>query len=230
MKKNIIITTIISLLSILFISGLGMAEGASREVKDPVVATEIITTTIPTTTTTTTNTTTTTSTATTTTTTTTTTTVTTTEPRETYTYMDIPEGDTSFFTYMDGSKVTNRASAQFKFLSDCYVDENGLYRHNGDYVVAMGSYYSTQIGQRFRVTLENGNVFTVALGDCKADIHTDALHQYRPAGYGCKNVIEFIVNTPSLSDYTRKTGNIGSYEFFGSKIQSIERIDENEVS
>lgn len=145
-----------------------------------------------------------------------------------YVPIDVPEGDTSFFAYMDGKTITNKESAQYCFIQKCRIDDNGLYRMDDDYVVAMGSYYSTYIGQRFRVTLDNGNSFFVSLGDCKSDVHTDDLHQYRAAGYNGtkKNVVEFIVDTKSLDNEVAFTGNVGAYPFFKGNIASIERVDE----
>lgn len=144
-------------------------------------------------------------------------------PRHMY---DVPEGDTSFKSYMDYRCITNTDSAQYRLQQQCYTDTDGLRRtESGDYTIALGSYYASRIGDRYRIELDGGRVFYATVGDFKADRHTDALNQYTEAGNGSKNVVEFIVDTDDLSPYTREMGDISYSDFYGN-IESIERIDE----
>ena len=140
--------------------------------------------------------------------------------------MDVPDGDTSFKTYMDYRAITNTDSIQYKMQQEAYTDEYGLRKYkNGDYMVAMGSYYG-KVGDRFRITLDSGETIRCIMGDAKADCHTDAYNQYTPCGSG-KNVIEFVVDTPALSDEARQMGDV-SYadDIFEGNISKIERIEE----
>lgn len=135
----------------------------------------------------------------------------------------IPYGDTGFKTYMDFRKITNTGSDQYKLQQECWTDSRGLRRYEDDYVVALGSYYSKHIGDRFEVTLDSGKTFTVIVGDFKADCDTDETNRYSPMSNGGKNVLEFIVSVRDLDDTTRKMGDI-SYAGFKGNIQSIERL------
>lgn len=140
--------------------------------------------------------------------------------------MDVPEGDTSFKTYMDFRAITDTSSVQYEMQQEAYTDEYGLRKYkNGDYMVAMGSYYG-QVGDRFRITLDSGETIRCIMGDAKADCHTDAYNQYTPCGSG-KNVIEFVVDTPALSDEARQMGDISySDDTFEGNISKIERVAE----
>ena len=146
------------------------------------------------------------------------------------TYFNVPTGNTSFFAYMDYNTITDVNSYQYKYqINYCYTDDMGLRRNQyGDYVIALGSYYGTEIGTRYNITLDNGTTFTAVLGDCKADIHTDAMNQYRSAGYSgeYQNVIEFIVDNNYLSNEVKSMGNIGAYDMFNcTGIVSIAKIN-----
>ena len=122
--------------------------------------------------------------------------------------MNVPAGDTSFKSYMDWQCITNTRSEQYKMQTTAYTDKNGLRRFkNGDYMVAMGSYYG-EVGDRFRITFEHGGVVDCVMGDSKADIHTDTANQYTDMGDGMKNVVEFIVDTSELPDMARKMGDV----------------------
>lgn len=142
---------------------------------------------------------------------------------------ELPSGNTSFFAYMDYSTITDTNSYQYKYqVNYCYTDNMGLRRNQyGDYVIALGSYYGTEIGTRYSITLDNGTTFTAVLGDCKADIHTDVNNQYRSAGFNgeYQNVIEFIVDNNYLSNEVKNIGNIGAYDMFNcNSIISISKI------
>lgn len=146
------------------------------------------------------------------------------------TYFNVPIGNTSFFAYMDYNTITDTNSYQYQYqVNYCYTDDMGLRRNQyGDYVIALGSYYGTEIGTRYSITLDNGTTFTAVLGDCKADMHTDAMNQYRSAGYSgeYQNVIEFIVDNNYLSSEVKSMGNIGAYDMFNcTGIVSIAKIN-----
>ena len=139
--------------------------------------------------------------------------------------MAVPEGDTSFKSYMDYRAITNTRSEQWKMQQTAYTD-GGIRRYkNGDYMVAMGSYYG-EVGDRFHVTLDTGETFDVVMGDAKADSDTDRRNQYTPCGGG-KNVIEFIVDTSELPREARRMGDV-SYadDIFEGNVEKIERIEE----
>ena len=109
----------------------------------------------------------------------------------TYTDLGVPTGiDTSFKTWMNYDAITNRQSAQYKFIHTWgWCDNQEFIRCSGErdlgitddyYLVALGSYYGTAIGTKFRITTSTGQKFYAALGDCKANQHTNSTNQYIP--------------------------------------------------
>ena len=148
-----------------------------------------------------------------------------------YTSMNVPTNvNTSWKTWMSYTAISSR-STQGKFISKWgFCDSQGFMRCAGErdfgvpedyYLVAMGSYYGTAIGSKFRITTNTGNVFYVALGDCKADIHTNSTHQYTTRH---KDVIEFIVNTKTLNREVKRAGNANVYMPLNGSIAKIEKM------
>jgi ribonucleoside-triphosphate reductase len=136
---------------------------------------------------------------------------------------------------MDYRYITDTTSDQWELSQIAYTDEYGLRKVNDYYCVAMGSYYSENVGDKFEITLENGNKFNVIIGDLKQDCHTDATNQYTPVYdnngnfYGA-NVIEFIVVTINLVDValTAKKNNPNDimtefWEIFDKRLELCHR-------
>lgn len=141
------------------------------------------------------------------------------------TIYDLPNGDMSFFTYMDYRRITDKSSRQWELQQECWTDSKGLRRYNSDYLIALGSYFSTNIGDRFLITLDNGFEFTAVLGDCRADYYMDASNKYVEMTCGKKNIIEFIVDIYALDENVSLSGNIGSYSNYSGNIVSIQKIN-----
>ena len=144
---------------------------------------------------------------------------------------ELPDKDTDFKTYMSYRAITNTNSAQYKLQQEAWTDENGLRKIGDDYMIAVGSFYSKHIGDRFKITLDSGVEFTAIVGDLKADKHTGSQHMYTPVynAYGkfiSANVIEFIVDTSSLPSSVRRAGSVGALDDFSGNIKSIEKIKE----
>lgn len=138
--------------------------------------------------------------------------------------------DTSFKTYMDWRKITDETSAQYTLVRDYgWHDANGFMRVNGDegseyneyYLIALGSYYGTDIGAKYRITTDKGNVFYGILGDAKADEHTNSTNQYA----GENDVVEFLVDTRYLHKKVKITGSANVYSPLEGNIAKIERIE-----
>lgn len=89
------------------------------------------------------------------------------------------------------------------------------------YLIALGSYYGTEIGTKYKITTDTGNVFYGVLCDQKDDSHTNSTHQY---AYN-NDVVEFIVDTRCLRNDVRKMGSANVYMPLNGSITSIERID-----
>lgn len=149
-----------------------------------------------------------------------------------YTSLGVPQIDSSFKTWMSYKAVTSKNSPQYKLIhtygwSDC----EGFMRANAErdfginddyYLVALGSYYGTEIGTKYRITLDTGKVFYGVLADCKANRHTNATNQYVSVN---GNVVEFIVDTARLNKSVRKMGNANVYSPLNGKVCKIEKMD-----
>ena len=150
----------------------------------------------------------------------------------TYTSLGVPTNvDTSFKTYMDHRAVTNTSSAQYKYIKRWgWCDEQGFMRATGErelgitddyYLIALGSYYGTTVGTKYRITTDTGNMFYGVLADLKDDRHTNSTNQYASN----KDVVEFIVDTRYLNKTVRKMGSANAYKPLYGRISKIERID-----
>lgn len=142
----------------------------------------------------------------------------------------IPNYDTSFKTYMDYRCITDKTSAQYMLQMEAHTDDMGLRKYEDHYIVAMGTYYSDNVGDTFRITLDNDISFNVIIGDIKADCHTDSKNMYSPVydedgNFISANVIEFIVDTKKLDRSVKKLGTIEAYDDFKGNIVKIERTD-----
>lgn len=126
--------------------------------------------------------------------------------------------NTGFKSYMDYRVLTNPRTGQYALQQKAHTNEQGFRIYDGCYMVALGTYYAQSVGQRFRITLEDGTSFMAITGDIKSDAHTDSLHQHRQG-----NIVEFIVDQRRISSTCRRMGDM-SYAGFPGRILSIEKI------
>lgn len=83
-----------------------------------------------------------------------------------------------------------------------------------DYMIALGSYFGTKIGTRYKITFSSGKTVTAVLSDQKADKHTgkniDPTGKHR---YSENGVLEFMVDqhgkVRALNHMARKMGDVG---------------------
>lgn len=149
-----------------------------------------------------------------------------------YTSLGVPNINSCFKTYMDYRCITNKNSPQYKFIKKWgWVDCNGFMRCNGErdlgitddyYMIALGSYYGTEIGTKYRITTDSGRTFYGVLADCKSDRHTNSTHQYTPKN---KDVVECLVDTKTLIPEVKRMGTANVYMPLNGSIVKIERID-----
>lgn len=156
------------------------------------------------------------------------------EPK--YTSLGVPTNvNTSFKTYMDWRCITNRSSAQYKCIQRYgWRDEHGFMRASGEkdlgitddyYLIALGSYYGSTMGSKYRITTDTGNVFYGMLADQKADIHTDKTNRYASNN----DVVEFLVDTRYLRKDVKRMGSANIHSKLSGHISKIERIDFIEI-
>lgn len=129
-------------------------------------------------------------------------------------------------SFMSYRCITSKSSDQYKLQQIAYTGQYGIRQVNGRFCIAVGSAYTTQIGQYIDLVLENGSVIPCILADCKADIHTDANNILTSDG----SLAEFVVDTPYLSNTIRYTGDISTacddWESMITKIIIYDKVEE----
>lgn len=123
-------------------------------------------------------------------------------------------------TYAYYTAVTATGSPQYKLLNgpDCYTDtKTGIRMVDDCYCIALGSYYGSTIGTKYKIRLSSGQSFNAILCDQKSNRHTDDNHQYAVRN---KDIIEFYVQ----GGYIPSSVN-GSYNsIFNGSVVSIEQL------
>lgn len=152
-------------------------------------------------------------------------------PKIRYESLGVPNINSSFKTWMSYKAVTNKRSPQYNYIHTYgWSDEEGFMRAKADgeygieqdyYMIALGSYYGTEIGTKYRITLDTGKIFYGALADCKSDKHTNSTNQYISHN---GNVVEFLIDKTKLNKSVRKTGNAGAHAPLKGNIIKIEKI------
>lgn len=135
----------------------------------------------------------------------------------------IPSHGGKFKSYTN-YRLLGKNSSQWNKVqchADAYTDANGLRKVGDYYCVAMGSYYSTTLGDLFEIKTEGGT-FKVILCDFKDNRHTDVKNQYT-AHNDC--VIEFYVDMNTLHSTAKQMGDISYADSnFKGRIVGITKI------
>lgn len=140
---------------------------------------------------------------------------------ELYERLELPQGDCSAFLYMDYRAITDTASKQWELQQSAWTDDQGFRRIGDDYCVALGTFYG-QVGDRFRVTTDRGNVYWIRMSDAKGG---DSNGWYHVAGDGRINLVEFLVATEYLPSEVTFSGDCGVLENIGGNIVKIEKAN-----
>lgn len=143
------------------------------------------------------------------------------ETSSNYDNCNVPSNN-SIKSYMDYRCITSTGSKQYKLQhSLAYTGNHGIRMVGKRYCVAVGSYYTTTIGQHIDIELENGNVIQGILADCKADAHTDSTNRINSNG----SVVEFVVDTKTLNRKAKLMGDISYVNGWNSKVINIKVYD-----
>lgn len=136
---------------------------------------------------------------------------------------EVPSNGGKFKSYTN-YKLLSKNSPQWTKIQcheDAYTDSNGLRKVGDYYCVAMGSYYSTTLGDLFEIKTEGGT-YKVILCDYKSNYHTDAKNQYTTHN-NC--VTEFYVDMNTLNSTVKQMGDVSYADSnFKGKIVSITKI------
>ena len=126
---------------------------------------------------------------------------------------------------MDYRFITAKASDQYRLQKSLgYTGNYGIRMVGERYCVAVGSYYTTTIGQYIDIELENGNVIKGILADCKDNAHTDSTNRINPNG----SVVEFVVDANALDSTAKIMGDISYVDDWNSKVVNIKVYDKVE--
>lgn len=141
---------------------------------------------------------------------------------------DLPSVSTHVKFFIDYRSYNLPYTPHYRLQQVAWTDKNGLRRFNNDYIVALGSFYSTSIGDRFKVVLSNGNTFTVILGDGKWDGDCDSMCMYMPctdySGKKVGNLMEFVIDEETISPAVYEYGSIEVIEGFEGDIVQMEYL------
>jgi len=118
-----------------------------------------------------------------------------------------PRTHTSMKSYMDYRAITDKSSKQYKLqhCKDIYTDNEGFRKIGDSFIVAVGTYYTNEVGKCLEVKLSTGRTFKAIVGDIKANNHTDHTNrQHLKDG----SVVEFIVDTKNMDQLSKKMGDM----------------------
>lgn len=121
------------------------------------------------------------------------------EVPKTYHYKD-------FKSYESYNAITAKNSPHYRLQHVyAYTGSEGIRKVENRYCIALGSYFTSTIGQYVDIVLANGTIIPCILGDQKSDKHTDSNHiAHKTDG----SIVEFIVDLEKLDPLARRMGNI----------------------
>lgn len=133
-------------------------------------------------------------------------------------------------TYMDYKLITDKSSPQYKFIQErCKISGNGFLMVDDEwYCVALGNYFSDDIGTKYIITLDSGKQIKIVKTEIKDNLHTcDLNYQHKIDG----SVIEFLLDTTKLQDKKTQNGylwngNLNNIAKFKGEIIKIEKVIE----
>lgn len=132
-------------------------------------------------------------------------------------FIELKDVPSNMFCAMDYRKITNTASDQYKIQQKCVNNEYGIRMYDRYHMVALGSYFTRDLGDTYHVTLENGYEFDIMLGDYKDDGSTPCYGHpcVNYDGKSCMNVIEFIIDDQAVPIEVMNAGTFSILEEFG---------------
>lgn len=127
---------------------------------------------------------------------------------------------------MDYTCITSTTSAQYKLIhsDEITICDDGLLRDSYGFIaVALGSYYSQEIGERFILTFEDGHQTKVITCDAKAD--EDTVNGANHASDG--SMVEIIIDTSKAKEAYELAILMGDFNYveeFQGNIIKIEKV------
>ena len=110
-------------------------------------------------------------------------------------------------TRQSGLRMFGASTPQQHLQNQSRTGKYGARMYKDRYIVALGSYYTSTIGQYFDLVMENGTVLKCVLGDQKADRDTDATHRYHRSD---GSIAEFVIDRHQISRSAMRDGDMSS--------------------
>lgn len=127
-------------------------------------------------------------------------------------------------SYMPYTAITSRSSAQWKLQQVAYTGIYGIRQVNGRFCIAVGSAYTSKIGQYIDLVLENGTVIPCILADQKANKDTNAENTITEHD---GSLVEFVVDSGMLTGTVKRMGDISyATDSWNSMITKVIVYDE----
>lgn len=135
--------------------------------------------------------------------------------------LSVPTSFNTFKSYMDYKCIKkNCIQGNIVYGKNAWTDGDGLRKSGEYYCVALGSYYGN-IGDKFVVETDKGNVYKIIKADEKANKHTDSTNRYTLTN-GC--MMEWIVEINKLNKTIKSSGNIDNVKKVSGAILKITKI------
>ena len=119
---------------------------------------------------------------------------------------------------MDGSLITDETSKAYEVISSLEV-KDGLYCDGKYIAIAISDYYG-KVGDRFKTTLENGNVFYAIKSDTKKSEELNDKEEH-PDG----SMIEFIIDIKEAKKHYSLAIKMGDFNYVDEYKGSIKKIE-----
>lgn len=137
-----------------------------------------------------------------------------------YTKMEVPKHN-NFKSYMGYQSITCRTSKQYKLQQKAKTGKFGIRTVEGRYLIAMGTYYTKNVGDKFDIKLSDGTVIKCMIGDIKSDKHTDAKKQKQKYD---GSIIEFITDPAKMPSTVKRAGSYSVCKKFSGSVKEIRKL------
>lgn len=137
-----------------------------------------------------------------------------------YKKMEVPKHN-NFKSYMGYQSITCKASKQYKLQQKAKTGKFGIRMVNDRYLIALGTYYTKNVGDKFDIKLSDGTIIKCMIGDIKSDMHTDAKRQkQRYDG----SILEFITDPDKMPHDVKRAGSYTACKKFSGSIKEIRKL------
>lgn len=106
-----------------------------------------------------------------------------------------------FKSWMDYRTITNTSTTQYKLQQGAYT-EDGFRKYQGRFMVATSFANVDYVGQKITLRFKDGTKLKAIVGDIKSNNDTNG------CSHPDSSVFEFIVDTDTLSDVSKKNGQV----------------------